>query len=238
MNRFVKVTACLATPIGLSPTGNPTYLDSLVELRSLQLSKPISEGGRHAQRMEREEDIDTPGQVWTPFRSTLVDGVPIPHCSAGIYCGPEQVDRIAKRFASEKCLQLNAKERTKVNTTGGEFKSCYLPHRTAITDRVVWFGSLRGGPQSKPSRLKRLLKPLATIGHKANHGYGRVIRWEVEQIEDDYSWFAPSDGGPVLMRPLPLTEVPDDAVGWRRTFGGFVPPYWHKTFWKEIAVPC
>ncbi|WP_013626621.1 hypothetical protein [Rubinisphaera brasiliensis] len=237
MSRYVKVTATLGTPLALSPEGAGPSLDALIEYRSAQLSGPISETGRHKQATARGVPVP-PGSVWTPLESTDVGGIPIPHCSAAIFCGTEDVERIAKQFPLDKVGQIARKDHSKINTTGGEFKSWFLPLRTTCVDQVVWYASLRGGPQSKPSRLKRLLKPVTEIGKKANHGFGRVLEWTVEPIDCDYSWFADSPAGRVLMRPLPLEAIPDDCVGWRSSFGAAAPPYWNKDFYQEIGVPC
>lgn len=77
------------------------------------------------------------------------------------------------------------------------------------------------------------------LGKKGSMGYGTVSRWEVRETDNDYSWFAASDCGTVLMRPLPVGDyLPADLIGARRSYGGCVPPYWQTEFWTEIVEPC
>ena len=74
---------------------------------------------------------------------------------------------------------------------------------------------------------------------RLSDGYGVVREWTVERIDADLSWFAPSEVGPVLMRPLPVGPwLPDNLTGARRDFGACVPPYWHPERYGEIVVPC
>lgn len=240
MSRFVKITAHLASPLCLSDEGVCTHIDSLVAYRSAQLSTAICATGRHIQSPVNGGKITNPQALWTPFESTTVEGIRVPHCSSGIYSGPESVERIAKQFPMLYGDLVKEKERTQINTTGGEFKSYYLPLRTVQTPQVVWFCHVKGGEKNKPAYLRRLLQRITHIGHKANLGYGRVVRWDAERIEQDYSWYAPHPEQPsskILMRPLPLSLLDKQAVGWKRDFGGCAHPYWDREFYREIAVP-
>ena len=77
------------------------------------------------------------------------------------------------------------------------------------------------------------------IGKKSAHGYGLVAEWIVEPCEQDLSWYASTDQGTLLMRPLPAElDHPSDLIGHRRAFGGCVGPYGQRDFWREIYEPC
>src|SRR5690606_35922508 len=98
-------------------------------------------------------------------------------------------------------------------------------------ERAVWF--VVGHRRQIVDRLKKV----EFIGKKTSIGYGRVGGWEVENADEDWSWFAPSDDGPVLMRPLPAELVQEKVRGCRRWYGSPVPPYWQRNLFAEIMQP-
>jgi CRISPR type IV-associated protein Csf3 len=122
-------------------------------------------------------------------------------------------------------------ERTVMRSASGVYKCYQLPLRLVDCDRVVWFAVIR----DKRSRMRHELKPVRFIGKKTSQGLGEVYRWEVEEADADHSWW--SNG--VLMRPLPASvDRPENARGFRESFGGVCAPYWQREFWKEMIVPC
>ena len=86
--------------------------------------------------------------------------------------------------------------------------------------------------------INKLLKSIHAIGPHAAIGYGIVWKWEFEEMDDDFSIFAPCNGKKVLMRTLPLNCELENVCGYKKSFGGWKPPYWHPVFHAEIAVPC
>jgi hypothetical protein len=241
----VKVTAMLTSPLVLSAEGYGPELDAVVEWCIAQRQRTISEssGGRHLARMSRADAISKPGTLWTPFERESHGKLVIPRVSSCILPEhSEHHDYIAKRFPLEMLPAMGAGDRTgKVNITGGEYKSWYLPLRTTVVDRICWFAALRSRKDlgdAPMSVLRRWLKRVSAVGKKSAHGYGRVVEWRVEPIEHDYSWFADSPCGQVLMRRLPVNLITDNVIGWRPWYGGCCPPYWERSFHVEIAVPC
>lgn len=240
MDRFVKVTCNLASPVaGLQLP----YLDALVTWRMARRAKSIMEsanGARHQYEIaERGHEIapDALGKIPIPISTVWVGRLPIPRCSNPI--AGEVASDYAAHFTSAFPLDQSHKvvstDMGRVRMGGGRFKSFRLPLRLRLVDRIVWFAVLR----EMPSVLRHLLKDIRNIGKKTSQGHGVVAGWDIEIIESDLSWYAPSDDGPVLMRTLPHEmEHPHGLLGARRYFGGCVAPYWQRDFWTEILEPC
>lgn len=237
--RNVKVTAVMAS--GLAQ--DPPRLDSLCELIMASKMKSIQEsrnGHRHQYEIrERGFAIDTEGvgKIPIPIARRFVDGLPIPLCSDPI-CGEAASDSAhyyTSAFPTHRVASLNEGERTKIMQSGGRFKSFRLPLRVRHVDRIVWFAVLR----EKPQRLRYLLRRVDYLGKKTSQGFGRVSEWIVEPFEHDFSWYAETERGPLLMRPLPVSiNHPSGLWGMRQSFGGCVGPYWQRDFWREIYEPC
>jgi hypothetical protein len=246
--RPVKVTAVLSAPLG----GDAPMLDALCEsvMAGRMGAVAASSGGhRHGYtRHARGQDVhdDAPGKIPIPVAREWIDGLPVPRCSSPVLpvAACDRATHYASAFPIDKTGLLAPRELTKVTASGGRFKSFRLPLRTRLVDRVVWFAALRpkrkGQAASSPmAQLRKLLRQVHGIGKKDRHGYGTVAEWLVEPIDDDLSWFAPSEAGPVLMRPLPVTaELPDGLLGCRRDYGGVCGPYWQRSFWVERVTPC
>lgn len=240
MLRPVKVTAVLSTPIA----SDPPMLDSLCELAMCGKMRSVIETdrtGRHSFPLipaGQEVPIEHLGKIPIPIHRERIDGLPIPLCSSPILPRPESDTHghFHSKFEVEKAYLLKPKERTKIAASGGRFKSFRLPLRLRVVDRIVWFAAIK----SEPSRLRCLLrKHILAIGKKTTFGYGRVREWIVEPCESDTSWFADSEAGPVLMRPLPLGDhLPHDLIGSRIDFGAVCGPYWQQSLWRERVMPC
>jgi len=159
---------------------------------------------------------------------------PVPCASSPIIeSHAEGVEHIARRLATEYAEMLDEGRRLKVNTTGGEYKSMYLPVRVRTVDRVVWFA------RGQAKEVRRICRSFQAIGHKSAYGYGRVAQWDVEFVEHDWSWWATSPSGPVLMRPLPAcAPIPDGAIGYRSAYHGIRGPYWSMATMGDAIVPC
>lgn len=234
----LKVTAHLAGPLA----GDAPMLDAILErvmVRHLPAILRTEHGHRHASTMagRYNEPAARPGMVPIPLKRETIGGWLVPRCSSPILPpspdAPERVEHYAKRLSVEHAADLDPRDLKIVNTTGGEFKSYRLPLRVRAVARVAWFCVGRG------TEVRRRLKDIAAIGKKTSMGYGRVARWEVERVAEDWSWFAPSSKGPVLMRPLPAGEhLPVGLQGARPWFGSCVPPYWQRSFFLEVVTPC
>lgn len=242
----VKVTCELAAPLA----GDAPMLDALVEwVMSLHMSSVMRTSNGHRHLVEprgRGQPVSEPGKIPIPICRSFVDGLPIPLCSSPIL-GPvysDGVEHVGKSLALEQSHLLAAEERKIVSTTGGWTKSYRLPLRIRTVERIVWFAAVKSCDRASQRRryvreLGKLLRRVYSIGKKTADGYGRVSAWRVEEVAEDWSWFAPSGDGPVLMRPLPAAcRLPDGLRGFRPDFGAVTPPYWQRSFWRSSVLPC
>lgn len=176
------------------------------------------------------------GDVPIPIPLRTFGGHSIYRCSSPIMIGQTSDihEHYHRRFPTEKAELLTESERGVVATTNGIYKSYRLPLRVRRVDRVVWFAEA-----DRQSLLQVLKRSAHAIGRKTGMGYGRVAKWTAEAIDDDWTWFAKSAQGPVLMRPLPFCDaIPSGLQCSRRDYGACQPPYWHPDRYTEIVVPC
>jgi hypothetical protein len=236
--RPVKVTAHLAGPVVLSPDGRLPHLDAVCEFALAGKLRTIAESSRGRHRYDalrpRGMPVAEPGQIPSPFVRERIDGLPVSRVSFGVAAGREDVAHFGRAFPMERAGLLAEDQRIKIATTGGPYRSFRLPLRLLHCGRIGWFAALR----ERPGVLRHVLKQIDAVGKKTAHGWGRVARWEVEPVDEDLSWYAPAEAGPVLMRALPAVIVPEGTVGARRTFCGVVAPYWQRDFWREAMEPC
>lgn len=236
MNRLVKVTATLVTPVALSPEGYAPHLDAICELVMSRRTRAIAESSNgHRHQLDKTKirgaEVEMQGQLPIPIVRERVDGIPVPRCSFGIMeATQETVEHYHCAFPIERAGQVLEKERIQINTTGGVTKSVRLPLRLSTTSRIVWFAEIR----TMPSELRKIVNRIDTLGKKSAYGYGQVASWVVEYTDIDASWFHSG----VLMRALPLSAVGSDIQGKRRSFGAVAGPYWQQSFFVERWVPC
>lgn len=223
--RHVRVTAWLSSQLA----GDPPMLDALLEdLMARHHSQLL--------RIDRGQRAPEPGSIHLPMLRGAIGGVSmIPRCSSPIVqTSTLRHEHFAKRIGVENADMLRDDSRLVVAVGNSWTKSYRLPLVVRNVDRVVWFC---GG--SKRDTLYSLLRRVPAIGKKRSQGFGRVARWQVEWCDHDYSWFAPSAGGTVLMRPLPACdELPKDLVGCRPDFAACLSPYWHPDRFREVLIPC
>lgn len=214
----VRISAACCSPIA----GGPPMLDAVLEWAMSGLA--------YGQEIR-------PGLIPIPIKRRKVEGYewPIPLCSSPIFLtDSDGVEHFSRRLEIEPDLMRESAHR-RVCSTGGEFKSYRLPLRVRSIARVVWFAV----SVDNPARIRKELREVHAIGKKTSMGYGRVSDWSVEIVDADWSWFAPSPAGPLLMRPLPATApLPAGLTGYRKFYGSPVPPYWHRPAYTEIVEPC
>lgn len=225
----IKVTATLVGSLA----GDVPKLDALIERAMAHRCDPRAMG------LPADSGEYHPDAVPIPIARKKVRGFPwsIPLCSWPIF--QQENDRhefVNKRFSADPSL-LAPGQRGVFANNSGEFRSYRLPMRVRDCGRIVWFCMGRG------AEIRRLLSHersgVRYLGKKGSIGYGQVSGWTVEPVEEDWSWFAPSPGGIVLMRALPASaELPADLVGFRKWYGGAVAPYWNARFHVEIVEPC
>ena len=228
LNKNWLITAWLDSPL----CGEPPELDAILEWELTNRLKP-----QHAGTLD----------IWTQ-RKDIPQNLPLPVASKTfgrhkVYCCsspilpkpqiPEWVDNCSKRFESSKMsVMISPEYRKSLLVASGPYKSRFIPERIRNVDCVCWF--VRGNRYE----LNKLLKSIHSLGRRRNVGYGSVWKWEFEEQEDDYSIFAPCNGKTVLMRVLPADADLDNVCGYRKSFGGYKPPYFHPAFHTDIVVPC
>jgi len=221
-----KVSAWLASPLA----GEPPMLDAIL---GDELACRLGE--KHHKKMGRWTPKEEIKELPIPLTNKYINRKKVINCSAPILPEPhaEWVDHIAKRFNSSKMALLIApKHRKSVMTASGPYKSKFDKIRVRLVDRVCWF--IRGEREG----INKLLKSIYAIGAHRGIGYGQIFEWTFEEMEDDYSIFCPCNGKIVLMRPIPVECRIDNLCGYRRSWGGGMPPYWHPAMQTEILEPC
>ena len=145
----------------------------------------------------------------------------------------ELAEKINKQTAGVEAGLLDPGHRRIFTTNAGWTKSYRLPLRVRLIFEVAWFAvGHREGCQAA-------LNLCPAIGKKIAVGYGRVNRWEIDEVEEDWSWFAPTEQGPILMATLPRGDwIPAGLIGSRIDFGACCPPYWHPERYTEVVTPC
>lgn len=225
MFRPLKVSAVLCSGIA----GDVPMLDALLEYQMAHRCDPahlgkVQPNGEHV-----------PGTLPIPVARRRVDGFdwPIPVCSSPIFqTARDGREHFARRFDADPTV-IDPSQRKVYATNSGEFRSYRLPLRVRLIERIVWFCV------GEAHKVRVLLKDVQYLGKKTSQGHGRVASWTVEHFDRDMAWFAESDAGPVLMRPLPAGDyLPKTLTGSRRWFGGVVPPYWDRAYMVEAVVPC
>jgi hypothetical protein len=221
------VTARLATPLA----GNAPRLDAVLEsVMSLYHAKGIP-----GHKITRDGPAPPLGALPISMARETLGPWPVAKCSDPILgiTRAETVEHVTKKLGVDKADLLRESARLVVSTTNSWTKSYRIPLRVRVVDRVRWFavGDRRA--------ILKILRRVGSIGKKISVGYGRVAEWTVDRMDDDWSWFAPSDGGPVLMATLPFGPwLPEGLVGVRRDFRSCCPPYWHLSRLTEVVVPC
>jgi hypothetical protein len=223
-----RATAWLSSPLA----GEPPAFDAILEW---ELSRRL--GMKYHLRATRDIPLSEIPRVPIPLAQRSVSGKDIYCCSDPIIpepLAPEWVERIARRIDTGLiALLLAPEERKSLLVASGPYKMLYKPVRVRLIDRICWF--FRGDRKE----VNKLLKSIFALGSHRGIGYGIVDWWEYEDMEEnDYSIFAPCRGKPVLMKTVPFGYSLQNVTGYKKSFGGALPPYWHPENYMEIAVPC
>jgi hypothetical protein len=116
-----------------------------------------------------------------------------------------------------------AGKRGKVLVEEGHYKAY---HAVFFYRSALWVDWYCVGDKA---RIEWLLATVTHIGKKIAQGWGRVIEWDVQPADDDYSvWM-----GDRLMRGVP----PDHAPGYPTGMYGIRPSYWHRSNQMLLALP-
>lgn len=219
------VSAWLLSPL----CGDAPNIDSLLEY---ELS--IRLGMKHSRKLTRNVSLSQIKRPPIPLAKRTINGHDVYCCSDPILGNvhAEWADKQSKRFDTDIAATiLHATERKKLLTASGPYKCRYVPLRIRLVDRVCWF--VRGDRKE----MNKLLKKIIALGHLRNIGYGIVDKWEYEEQEQDHSVFSMLNGKRVLMKTIDV-EAAKGATGYRHSYGGAFPPYWHPETFREVAIPC
>lgn len=191
-------------------------------------------GMKHARKLTRDVPLSSIERPPIPVARRTIAGYDV-YCASNPILGvvhSDVTERQSKRFDTDVCSEMLAEQhRKKLNTSSGPYKSRYVPIRVRRVDSIAWF--VRGDRE----RMNQLLRRIRALGSERSYGYGAVCGWEYEQTEFDASIFAEDNGNKVLMRTLPASCA-EGSTGYRRSYGGAFPPYWHPDTFMEVAIPC
>ena len=209
-----KITAYLGSPLA----GKPPYLDALLVFKKAHYLK-IPRPNRTTPLADIPEvsiPVQRTGDLW--------------HCSDPIYMADyDRHAHFTKRFETQVAVDYAASNKLrKINTGAGEFKAYHLPIRERGITQVVWF--VRGDRRE----INHLLSRITSIGKKISQGYGIVTRWEYDEMDNDHSISAEG----VLMKTVPAIAPYLSLNGYKRNYGAYKPPYWHRDNYTEILEPC
>jgi len=137
-------------------------------------------------------------------------------------------DHWNKRDDVDKHLQLLSAETKRIETGKGRYKAYHMPVFYRVAPFVRWWAV------GDAADVQDLLSGVSHIGKKRMYGWGSVLRWEVEEVEQDHSliW----DGKP--QRSLPVTDRIYELVAeTRQIFWGYYPPYYDHRNQAECYLP-
>lgn len=221
-----KLTVNLLTPLA----GDPPALDSILEYEMA-----FRLGMKHARKMTRDIPLSDVTRPPIPLCRKTLSGVDVYQCSDPIVSETmaEWVEKQAKRFdTSKNALLLRPDQRKALLIASGPYKMRFAPVRVRLIKKVCWF--FRGDRKE----VNKIFKSIKSLGMKRSIGYGLIGSFSFEETENNYSLFANQHGKRVLMKTIPLCDELNGATGYRESFGGGFPPYWHPETFTEIAIPC
>lgn len=152
--------------------------------------------------------------------------------SKGIYeCVEQSIEHYNKRpdfFAPDKIGYLDM-EKGLISDSVGLFRAYRNPQVIRIVkDSVITFYAV-----GHADDVKSLLDLIPAVGKKNSMGWGFVDRWEVVEIDEDFSLWHPDYG---LMRPLPVEES-KEKLQYPIMRYAVRPPYWKPKNQKLCYVP-
>lgn len=208
----LKVTAFLARPFA----GRfPISLDALLMYAIAQRDRLPPDGVEFfpLQLMKIPVEWDERG-----FFHASVSQIesPIRYSEKSFTKRPVTIERLAKFSNCSKQLNIGS----------GYHKACFETLRLQMPAdlKVVWYCV------GDADEILSLLQSIPGLGANSHSGEGKVLRWEIEECEEDFSLF--KDGKP--MRPLPKGMFPS----WRKKrWARLGPPYWLQEGLVECVVP-
>lgn len=202
-------------------------LDSLIICTKMINTNQYKVINKALEPPEIDEDI--------PIKWKTIDGKMIAMCSNPIIDKPKYigVEYMTKKIDPQKYNYIKEEQHKKLLIASGPYKMTRKPIKILDVEKIVWFAV------GWEKELKEILNTIFSLGHLRNIGYGLIKKWEIEEIENDYTWFVENNNDKILMRTLPnCDELPKNLTGYKKSFGGYAPPYWHPDRMCEIVEPC
>lgn len=158
---------------------------------------------------------------------------PILDTRNGVYCtsigigdNREYVGSWSKRWCdkNEDIVKFRGKGKQRVDIGSGHYKNYHMPLVLKSYKTITFY--VRGDMQE----VQRLLENyIFYLGKKGSQGYGQILKWEFEEITEDWSIW--KDEKP--MRPIPAKEYAGNLEALTKTIGivnirrhPVIPPYW------------
>ncbi len=114
----------------------------------------------------------------------------------------------------------------------GRYRSRRMPLIVTVCTAVTW------SAVGDPAEVRRLLRPIASIGKKRSHGEGIVTSWEVT-VDDRDPWEAGHlHRNGALGRPSPGGCLPDHLQETTPALAGIRPPYMHRSRRAYLHLPA
>lgn len=220
-----KVIAKLGTPIAAT---DDIILDSIIAcaVAKEELKDAFFEGGN---KHGTKEEIDN-------WLGKILDKKYNVYCtSIGFGDYKEGICTWHKSFNTKNddlILFKREKGKNRIDIGRGYFKS-YNSSLTIKSYKTMTF-FVRG----ELEKIKYLLNEhIYFLGKKSSQGYGEVLEWDFEKIDEDISVL--KNNKP--MRPIPLNEVKnilnDNKINFNIQEHAIIPPYWRKDNREVCVVP-
>lgn len=133
-------------------------------------------------------------------------------------------------FAQDKIDYL-VENKGIIDSKAGKFKAYRFPQviRTLKDGKITFF------VVGKKNKIIELLGYMKAVGKKPSIGFGIVKKWEITEINDDYTTEHPKYG---LMRPIPVEEDTDGKYSqYPIMMFATHPPYWKPKNMRLCYVP-
>lgn len=142
-------------------------------------------------------------------------------------------DHWNKRFdLAESDVVDFAGKRGAVNVQSARYRAYHMPVYYKVTDKVSWYCV------GDAEIIRYLLSTVTHVGKKGVQGWGRVIRFDVEEIESD--WSECKDGIPTRALPASkddLQKIMVKGAAFKARHCGFRPSYYVKSNQALCLVP-
>lgn len=117
--------------------------------------------------------------------------------------------------------------RGKIDTSAGQYKGYRMSVYYRSTLWVEWYLAV------EREWLESMLRMITHLGKKVVQGWGKVRKWEIEEMEEDKSIW----NGDKLMRGVPVYHWPREKGLPKMMNYGIRPPYWDKRNQMELVMP-